>query len=272
MSASIPFVKMHGAGNDFVMVDGRDLDGHQLTRADVAGLCDRRTGVGADGLIILAEPVSPEADFRMIYFNADGGEAEMCGNGARCTVSFAHRIGRCGDSCLYDTFVGPQTGRVLADGQIEVSLPSWKDLALGLEIQQTPWTEIHGCNTGVPHLVIPMADIDDVDLPKWGALLRYHERFAPAGTNVNWIAWDHDSGELLLRTYERGVEDETLACGTGASAAAVVVCELGMAESPVRVRTRGGDLLTVLVDRKQQTLRLCGPAVISFEGKATIDE
>jgi diaminopimelate epimerase len=271
MSRTLPFAKMHGAGNDFVMVDGRDLAA-PLTGAAIAALCDRRTGIGADGLIIVAEPVTPGASFRMIYFNADGGEAEMCGNGARCTVAFAAARGLGGPECTFDTFSGPLPAVVHGPRDIEVGLPAWRDLATGIEVSGSPHDEHHRCNTGVPHLVIPVADIEAVDLPAWGPRLRRHEAFAPAGTNVNWIAPAPDGDGWLLRTYERGVEDETLACGTGASAAAVILCTLGRATSPVTIRTRGGDRLVIAVDAAAGGLRLRGPAVESFKGEVTIDE
>lgn len=263
----ISFQKMHGAGNDFIMVAAEDLQGRDLDSPSIAALCDRRTGIGADGLIIVAPATSAEAAFRMIYFNADGGEAEMCGNGARCTVDFAHRAGLFSGSCLFDTYSGLLSGKIIAPGEVEVSLPSWKDLALNLDLPGTPWAIQHSCNTGVPHLVIPVDNVQDIDIVKWGAYFRYHEQFAPAGSNVNWVSRNGDTGEFLIRTYERGVEDETLACGTGASASAVVLCHLKEANSPVALRTRGGDLLTITVDLASASLLLRGPAVTSFQGE-----
>ena len=263
----IPFQKMHGAGNDFIMVAAEDLQGTVLDTEGIAALCDRRTGIGGDGLIIVAPPTNPEAAFRMIYFNADGGEAEMCGNGARCTVDFAHRAGLFDDQCLFDTYSGLLTGRIIAPGDVEVSLPAWKDLQLNLALTGSPWAVQHVCNTGVPHLVIPVDDVEDIDIVKWGAFFRYHEKFAPAGANINWVSRNGDTGEFFIRTYERGVEDETMACGTGASASAVVLCHLNESTSPVALRTRGGDLLTVSVDMESASLRLRGPAVTSFQGE-----
>jgi diaminopimelate epimerase len=161
-------------------------------------------------------------------------------------------------------------------GDVEVTLPPWRDLVLDLDLEldagRPPWPAVHSCNTGVPHLVIPVEDIDAVPVREWGARLRGHERFAPRGTNVNWVAPAGDSGQFLMRTYERGVEDETLACGTGASAIAVVLCRLGRARSPVTLRTRGGNLLSVSVDLENISLRLRGPAVTSFQGEVLIDE
>ena len=268
----LPFAKMHGAGNDFIMIDQRDLGDLVLDGPLIDSLCDRRKGVGADGLIIIGPATSPSSAFRMTYFNADGGEAEMCGNGARCSVSFANQLGLMDTEAGFDTRAGLLKGTWHGHEDVEVTLTPWQDLRLGLDVGETPWPEIHSCNTGVPHLVIPVQDIESVPLQEWGATLRRHELFAPRGTNVNWVAPDEDSGHFLMRTYERGVETETLACGTGASAIAVVLCRLGLAESPVTLRTRGGDLLTVSIDLEKNNLRLRGPAVTSFQGEVLIDE
>ena len=272
MKPLIPFQKMHGAGNDFVMVAADALQGRVLQREDISALCDRRTGIGADGLIIVAPPTSSEAAFRMIYFNSDGGEAEMCGNGARCTVDFAHRAGLFQETCLFDTYSGLLSGTIIGPGEVEVSLPAWKDLQLEVNLPGAPWAVQHSCNTGVPHLVIPVPDVQGIDIIKWGAFFRYHDHFAPAGSNINWVSRNGDTGEFLIRTYERGVENETLACGTGASASAVVLCHLNESTSPVALRTRGGDLLTVSVDLESVLLRLRGPAVTSFQGEVMIND
>lgn len=264
---SLKFTKMHGAGNDFVMLDHRDLQGVVVDAHLITRLCDRRTGVGADGLILIAPGESEDAAFRMIYFNADGGEAEMCGNGARCSVAFAHARGLAGDTCLFDTRPGVLAGTVHAPDDISVSLPAYRDLEMDLDLPDSPWADHHSCNTGVPHLVIPVEDVDAVDVVQWGREFRHRKQFAPAGTNVNWAAWDEERGEFLMRTYERGVEDETLACGTGASAVAVVMSRLGRAGDTVPVRTRNGDLLTVTVDHSKRSLVLRGPAVSSFSGE-----
>ena len=263
----LPFTKMHGAGNDFVMLDHRDLDGTVVDADLVVRLCDRRTGVGADGLILIAPGDSEGAAFRMVYFNADGGEAEMCGNGARCSVAFAHARGLAGDSCLFDTLPGVLEGTVHAPDDIAVSLPAYHDLVLALDLEDSPWPAHHTCNTGVPHLVLPVDDVDGVDVVRWGRDFRNRKIFGPAGTNVNWASFDPETGEFLMRTYERGVEDETLACGTGASAVAVVMSRLGRAGDTVPVRTRNGDLLIVTVDHETRSLVLRGPAITSFTGE-----
>ena len=274
---SIRFWKMHGAGNDFIMVDGSDLTADQLSAPLIARWCHRRTGIGADGLIILQPGTATESDFRMVYFNAGGGHAEMCGNGARCSVAFARELGWIESECRFDTFVGVLTGRILGSGEVVVSLPKWRDLIRIRAVTESPWAEHHFCNTGVPHLVISVDELESVDVDRYGRQLRFDQEFAPDGTNVNWVAASAESTDegrpiFDMRTYERGVEEETLACGTGASAVAVILCELGQADSPVAVRTRNGDLLHITVRPKDQSLLLQGPAVISFQGKVPIDE
>jgi len=270
-SAKVPFVKMHGAGNDFVFLDQRELPAQlTLSSAAIARLCDRRLGIGADGLIIIGAGRDGATDFRMTYFNADGGEAEMCGNGARCSVAFAHARGLVAETCRFDTQAGVLTGQVHGPRDITVSLSGWRDLDLDLTVPGSPWDRHCRCHTGVPHLVIPVTDVENIDLEKWGRSIRHHEMFDAAGTNVNWVAHDPATGEYLLRTYERGVEAETLACGTGASASAVVMCHLKQAKSPVAVRTRGGDLLHITVEQDTGRLLLRGPAIVSFEGAVAL--
>jgi len=268
---TLGFTKMHGAGNDFVMVDGTEFSS-PLAREKIAAICDRRRGVGADGLIVVGPDPRPDVDFRMVYYNADGGEAEMCGNGARCAVAFAAARGLHGGRCRFATASGVVAGEQHGAHDVEVLLPGWQDLALNLKVDGSPFAEHHACNTGVPHLVIVTDDVDAVDVRRWGARLRFAEQFAPAGTNVNWIAPAAGGREWALRTYERGVEDETLACGTGASAAAVILCHLERLTSPVSIRTRGGDVLVIGVDLGGSALSLRGPAVTSFRGEVTIDE
>ena len=273
MSATLPFVKMHGAGNDFVMVDGRRLPPGGLDTARIAALCDRRRGIGADGLIVVAP--DPAHDFAMTYYNSDGGEAEMCGNGARCAVAFARALGlAAGDDCRFRTRSGPVTGTFHGD-EISVQLTPPRDLRLGLDLGPgSPFPAHHAVNTGVPHLVIPVEDVEAVELSRWGPWLRHHAAFAPAGTNVNWVSAGRGPGAVhRLRTYERGVEAETFACGTGASATALVLCRLGLAASPVALHTRGGDCLTVTVEEADGTTRLHlrGPAVVAFSGEVASD-
>src|SRR5262245_34202270 len=206
------FTKMNGAGNDFVMVDNRDLK-HSLSRDIIAHLCDRHRGIGADGLIAI-EPPQSGADFRMRYYNADGGEAEMCGNGARCFARFASRVTGKNGALSFETMAGVITAKLLGDEvQLEMSQP--KDLALNSKLTALGKDHtVHFINTGVPHAVIVSDDVGKVDVRPLGAAIRYHDHFSPKGTNANFI--EVQGPRLLsIRTYERGVEDETLACGTG---------------------------------------------------------
>lgn len=264
----ITFTKMNGAGNDFVVLDNRDL-ATKLTGEQIARLCDRHRGVGADGLLAV-EPAREGADFRMRYYNADGGEAEMCGNGARCFARFASRLLPAHPGVL--SFETP-AGIILArfDGDlvtINMSTPHSHRSPQRLTVNGRE-LEIHFLNTGVPHAVVFVDDVEKVDVRADGAALRWHEAFAPKGTNANF-AQVTAPGELILRTYERGVEDETLACGTGICAASLLHHLATGAPSPVSVLVRGGDTLRTGFVRAEGAdfteVTLTGPADFVFEG------
>ncbi|MBU0743379.1 diaminopimelate epimerase [bacterium] len=275
MTRALPFVKMHGAGNDFLMVARDDLDRCALAvdAPLVARLCDRRRGVGADGLIVIGPHGT--ADFAMSYYNRDGGEAEMCGNGARCAFAFARELGLVGEGGgVCATASGPVGGGFPGDA-VAVALPPPRDLVLDASVAAAhPFDRLHSVNTGVPHLVIPVDDLEAVAVSHWGRILREDPAFAPAGTNVDWVAREAHGEAWLVRTYERGVEAETLACGTGASAVALVLATLGLAASPVDLLTRGGDRLTIEIQRVrgETRLRLIGPAVAVFSGEVIIHD
>ncbi len=263
----LTFTKMNGAGNDFVMVDNRD-GSLVLDKETIARLCNRHRGIGADGLLAVETPENG-ADFRMRYYNADGGEAEMCGNGARCFARFASRLSGKQDSVSFETIAGVITAKLLGDRvQLQMSQP--KDLALNaaLDVVGTPMT-VHFVNTGVPHAVIPVSDLEQVEIRKSGAGIRYHHHFAPKGTNANFVQV-LAPGKLAIRTYERGVEDETLACGTGVVASALIHHELTGAPSPIAVQVKGGDTLEVGFQKDAsgyQNVTLTGPADFVFEGQ-----
>jgi diaminopimelate epimerase len=265
---------MHGAGNDFVMVDGRDLDRLALTldRLLIARLCNRRLFIGADGLIVLRPDA--EADFAMTYYNSDGGEAEMCGNGARCAFAYARQLGLSDGRARCRTASGLVVGE-FTDDLVTVDLTPPRDLRLDVATAgEHPFPRIHAANTGVPHLVIPVDNVEAVDVPRAGAALRRDAAFAPAGTNVNWVQPLPAGDGWLIRTYERGVEAETLACGTGASAAGLVLVQLGVAASPVPLLTRGGYRLTITVGGTPAAprLRLTGPVAAPYAGEVEIDD
>jgi diaminopimelate epimerase len=275
----VSFTKMDGAGNDFVMI--RDADASlRASPAWIRRLCDRKRGIGADGVIL----VRPErgVDFRMVYFNSDGGEAEMCGNGARCASIFAASLGlgrRAGDEVAL-SFVarpGKMSARVRGS-RAAVSMTDARGLEKAVSIAVPGGSEtVHLINSGVPHAVIVVsapAALDGGEIEKRGRAVRYHEKFAPAGVNANFAGLTPD-GRVAIRTYERGVEGETLACGTGAVASAVVLAHLGLAGSPVELLALGGDLLTVSFDRTADgatNVVLEGPAAVNFEGWVNLEE
>lgn len=234
---------MNGSGNDFILIDHRAgfLSPFSIPRL-VQALCKRRESIGADGVILVED--SAVLDFKWRFFNADGSEAEMCGNGGRCVARFAHEKGIAGKTLAFDTIAGPITAEV-HDRRVKIQLPLPVDLFCNraITIQGTTYT-VHGINTGVPHAVVMVEDLEGVPIKDLGSALRFHADFQPAGTNVNFIRLD-DGKRLFIRTYERGVEDETLACGTGSVASALVAATVDQATSPVEVTTRGGEVLTV---------------------------
>ena len=260
------FTKMNGAGNDFVMVDNRDGN-LVLTGSQIARLCDRHRGVGADGLLAV-EPAQDGADFRMRYYNADGGEADMCGNGARCFARFAQKVsGHTGD-ISFETLAGVITAKFPGDlVQIQMSTPH----SLRLEDKLPVGGEVllvHFVNTGVPHAVVFVDDLENTDIRRLGRALRYHEHFAPKGTNANFVQ-QCAADTIAIRTYERGVEDETLACGTGMVACALIFHERTGAASPVQVQVRGGETLRISFTKTAdgyENVTLTGPADFVFDG------
>ena len=252
----IQFFKYQGTGNDFVMIDDR-TEQFPASKELIAHLCHRRFGIGADGLILLQN--HPEYDFRMVYFNADGGEGSMCGNGGRCAVAFAKHLG----------IFAAQTQFMAVDGLHEAFIDEAG--LVHLKMQEVEGIENNGksffLNTGSPHYVAWVEALTDFDVEKEGKAIRYNERFKAQGTNVNFmekLAENH----LLVRTYERGVEAETYSCGTGVTACALAY-SLSGAQSPVAIRTLGGDL-KVHFERvgaaQFRNIYLIGPAQKVFEG------
>lgn len=264
------FTKMNGAGNDFVLLDNR-AGALALEKAQIARLCDRHRGIGADGVLVV-EPAQNGADFRMRYYNADGGEAEMCGNGARCFARFAQRIsGRPGD-VSFETMAGVITASSIGEHvRIAMSEPHALRLGAPLEVAGAPLT-VHAVNTGVPHAVIFVDDLAQAEVRGLGAALRSHAHFAPRGTNANFVQQVGPQA-IAIRTYERGVEDETLACGTGMVASALIFHELTGAASPIAVKVRGGETLEIAFRRDAAGFRdvtLTGPADFVFDGQVAL--
>lgn len=267
----IPFTKMNGAGNDFVVIDNRDLS-HNLSKEQIALLCDRNRGVGGDGLLAV-EPTDTDADYRFRYYNADGGEAEMCGNGARCFGRFTADLSPENTSEVsFETIAGTLTAKIVGK-EVEVAMSNPHDFEPELRIEIPGISRpIHSVNTGVPHVVTFVDDLDGLDVKALGASIRYHEHFAPAGTNVNFVKV-LTNGHIAIRTYERGVENETLACGTGMVASALFHHLITGATSPISVDVQGGETLTIGFEKEGDEFKnvtLLGPAEITFTGEVDI--
>jgi diaminopimelate epimerase len=262
----IPFWKMHGASNDFILVDDRKKTFPVSNRKWIASMACRRTGVGCEG-VILVQP-SRKADFRMRFFNPDGSEVEMCGNGARCVARLAHDIKAAPAKMTIDTVAGLLRAEIKGKNVCLWMTPP-KNWRLNRTLEAAGKTLKYGfVNTGVPHAVIEIKDLDGCDVRKLGAAIRYHGDFSPAGTNANFI---HvvNPGSIKIRTYERGVEGETLACGTGITAGAIVAARMGKVKPPVKVIAASGDVLIVdfkLTSDDAENVTLLGPAVHVFQG------
>lgn len=237
---TVAFYKMSGSGNDFVVIDNRSGAVNAESSPDfVRRVCRRRLSVGADG-VIFVEP-SQVADFKWRFYNADGSLAEMCGNGARCAARFAYLNKISGRQLAFETMAGIISAQVIHRRvRLKMTEPSSLRYDLPVALEGKTWS-VCSVNTGVPHAVLLVDDVTQADVLGIGRQIRYHAAFAPAGTNVNFVAVNRDRS-LAIRTYERGVEDETLACGTGAVAAALVAAGKVGLTSPVTVRPRGGTL------------------------------
>ena len=260
------FTKMNGAGNDFVLLDNRTGD-LRLAPEQISRICDRHRGVGADGILLL-EKSSNGADFRMRYYNRDGGEAEMCGNGARCFARFANLIAGPLTKLSFETPAGV-IGAAIEGEQVCLQMSEPRDLKLNVNLDAAGQKfRVHFINSGVPHVVVPVDKIDNVDVAKLGAAIRRHELFSPPGANVNFIE-KRGPRVIAIRTYERGVEEETLACGTGVVASALIFAVIQNAAGPVGVLVRGGDELQVGFEKNGaqfKSVTLTGPADFVFEG------
>lgn len=271
------FFKMNGAGNDFIIVDNRDLAlTPELDGDTIAALCDRHRGIGADGLLAV-EPAQKGADFRFRYYNADGGEAEMCGNGARCFGRFIAHLGEIVlKKVTFETMVGTLSAEMIGDN-VRIAMSEPADLKLNLDTRIEGINgALHFVNTGVPHVVTFVKDseaLDEFDVYNHGAAIRNHAAFAPAGTNANFVTVLAPS-HISIRTFERGVEDETLACGTGMVASALVHHLLSGAPGPIQVDVEGGDTLEIGFeksgDKGFKNVTLTGPADFVFEGEIDI--
>jgi diaminopimelate epimerase len=263
----IEFFKMSGSGNDFIVIDNRD---GSLAVGDLPGfagiLCARKGSVGADGLIVIEN--SPRVDFRWRFFNADGSEAEMCGNGGRCAARFAFIKGIAPEKMSFETLAGVIDAAVKGDVvKLRLTDPCELMLDYELETDKGPLT-VSSVNTGVPHVVCFVDDLERFDVFDVGRNIRYHEHYRPAGTNADFAAVVNEHS-IKVRTYERGVEDETLACGTGSVASVLIASRKGLVSPPVDVLVRSGEILRIYFDPTEagfDNVYLEGVAEVVYQG------
>lgn len=272
----IPFMKFSGAGNDFVIINNLENLVDSTDTNFVQKVCERRMSVGADGVLLVekADGIGTgSVDFRMRYFNADGGEVETCGNGARCISRFAYLSGIVTEKMRFLTNAGVYESEIVGDN-VKVRMSQPTDIRLNVPLQLKDGVHTVGfANSGVPHVVFFVEDLDGTDVFDMGQQTRYHADFKPAGTNANFIRIQ-SSERLEIRTYERGVEDETLACGTGSIASAIVSAALGKVTSPVSVKTASGVVLKIhfdMSDGEPKNVYLEGDARVIYAGELTQD-
>jgi diaminopimelate epimerase len=268
----IPFHKMSGSGNDFIIIDNRQgLVNFQPLEPFVVKVCRRKMSVGADGLILIE--ASDSVDFKWRFYNSDGSRAEMCGNGARCAARYAYLSGISGSQPVFETDAGRVSAEIIGERvKVRMTDPSaiTEDLTLALNGGRR---RVASVNTGVPHVVLETDDLEGEDVLGLGREIRRHEAFAPAGTNVNFMV-GLGQQSIAVRTYERGVEDETLACGTGSIAAALVAAARYGLASPIDVRTRSGISLTIHFQRdgtRFSDVYLEGDARVVYTGQLWLD-
>ena len=260
----IDFYKYQGTGNDFILIDNR-MDPIALTMEQVRSACDRRFGIGADGLMLLER--EPGYDFKMVYYNSDGNQSSMCGNGGRCITAFARQLGLIGNKARFLAVDGAHEALIGEDGIVSLKMQDVKQVESG--------NDYFYLDTGSPHYVKFVSGVEDLDVVSEGRKIRNSERFAEAGTNVNFI--EKKEEVLFVRTYERGVEDETYSCGTGVTAAALVAALKGLASSKnhCQVKTLGGQLevsFEKVLESNFYNIWLKGPAQLVFKGSISLSE
>ncbi len=268
----INFLKLSGSGNDFIIIDNRNNIIKEGTQPEfVKNVCRRKMSVGSDGLILIED--TDTADFKWRFYNSDGSVAEMCGNGARCAARFAFLNNIAGKQMVFETIAGRITA-IVNQETVKIGMPDPFNMRIGYTLALSDASLIvSSINTGVPHVVVLEENIDDIDVLKTGEEIRFHKEYAPAGTNVNF-ATRIGSDLIGIRTYERGVEDETLACGTGSIASALVMSVLEGMISPIRVRTKSGGILVIHFKKtadKFTDIFLEGDARVIYKGELMED-
>ena len=259
----IDFYKYQGTGNDFILLDNRENLYKNITTKQINFLCSRRFGIGADGLMMLNE--KDGFDFEMKYFNADGKEGSMCGNGGRCIIKFAMFLGIRKTTYEFIAADGPHIGEVDFNDEVRLKMQDVNDVEFSYNH--------YVLNTGSPHYVKSVPDISRVDVVEEGRSIRYSKEFEDKGINVNFVE-TLDNDAIYVRTYERGVEDETLSCGTGVTAAALISAHNDNGFNRVEVKTIGGKLsieFEKVNDREFRNIWLCGPAEMVYKGSTLLN-
>ncbi|MBC7689658.1 MAG: diaminopimelate epimerase [Aquabacterium sp.] len=253
----VELYKYQGTGNDFVILDNRDNEYSLLTTKQIKHICNRHFGIGADGLMLLNKKDS--YDFEMVYYNADGKESSMCGNGGRCLVKFAYHRGIVKTSYHFKAIDGSHWAEIDSDGIVRLQMQNVSAVAYH--------TSYAVLNTGSPHFIKFAPEVADIDVVATGSGIRYSKEFAPEGINVNFVETTNED-TIFVRTYERGVEDETLSCGTGVTAAALLSAHNDSGFNKVKVKTPGGQLSVEFDktdDQHFKNIWLCGPAEFVFK-------
>ena len=261
---NIPFFKYQGTGNDFILVDNRKKIIAKDQIELVKHLCDRRFGIGADGLILLEE--HDDYDFIMIYFNSDGRESSMCGNGGRCVSAFASYLGIIKDRCRFVAIDGEHESVIKEGEWVELKMKDVKNIEIG--------KDYFLMDTGSPHYIIFVEDVDDINVVENGQAIRYSKRFKREGVNVNFVEPVED--KIIVATYERGVEDETLSCGTGVTASAIAHYLRNPSDNrtEILIESKGGKLVVQLEPNDESGFKniwLCGKAEQVFKGEIKIN-
>jgi diaminopimelate epimerase len=268
---TLEFVKMNGAGNDFILIDNRSGT-IQLTPEQIVLLCDRHRGIGADGVVLMVPCKSGKADWAWDFYNSDGSGAEMCGNASRCFARYVQRLTGIQNAFSFESRAGVIRVTLLGD-KVTVDMTNPTGMKLNQKVLLNSGEKtIHSMDTGVPHAVMFVPDADLAMVQAVGADVRFHKFFAPRGTNVNFVQL-LGNNSIRVRTYERGVEAETLACGTGVTASALLSAQLHGLVSPVSVKVEGGDILQVAFTRGKDgftNVKLSGPADFAFDGHITL--
>jgi diaminopimelate epimerase len=259
----IEFYKYHGTGNDFILLDNRGNIYNDITPRQVNFLCHRRFGIGADGLMMLGEKAG--FDFEMVYFNSDGNTSSMCGNGGRCIIKFASMLGIKKTSYNFHAVDGVHEAEIDLNGDVRLKMKDVDDV----DYSYTRYI----LNTGSPHYVKNVPDVADLDVVAEGREIRNSKEFAKEGINVNFVE-TLDDDTIYVRTYERGVEDETYSCGTGITAAALISAHNDNGFNRVEVKTKGGKLsveFEKISDKEFKNIWLCGPAEMVFKGQVNVN-